>query len=217
MFIIDTRRLTVVFDPKGKKPAEPAICTYYVDTEKDITPMASTEQVEVFNTIARGIPDLGLREVNRFASREKAQVRLWGALLRLRELQLEKEREAKTIEAKRVEPPKKAPATEAKSPAPAATPGVRPIRDKEKPIASKVYPIRPGTMQEIAFKLLDTPDGMDVDEFIAKMNSYKREKWTRSNAWSSLVYIFHTLKGYGLRCRDGRFYVLKPKSMSKAA
>lgn len=204
-----------------ERPAEEDTSLLVFDnTEEPLRALTGPQLVEVHNIIVRSRPELAAREVNRFADTKAAVRRTWGLLARLRGIDdgtepVEAPAKKKAPKKQAVAPKKeKAPAlkkekTQVKPKVKRAEGEERALADKEVPRAAKIYPIRPGSMQEHAFNLISRSGGIDVDDFVREMNAKKRAKYTRGNAWSALVYILHVNKGYGVRRRAGRFYLIK--------
>jgi septal ring-binding cell division protein DamX len=204
MLIINTMKKTSEFDPNGVKTEEQGTGgVFYIDKKADVEALATPALLEIFNAFAISNPDLGLREVNRFSTREVGINRVWGLYVAARAGTETKEAPAAKPKKKRAAEPKKK-----KTRKTAQGEGASPFRDKEVPKAAKVFEPRPGSKQAFMLELISPKEGIAVEDFIKKLNAEKRwSEYTTSNAWSSLVFNLHSNKGYGLICKDGRFYV----------
>lgn len=206
MFSIDVNASTVSHEAGRKKPEDSPVGVYYIAEKDDVKALTGPEVVSVFNAVVRAMPEMKWREVNRFSTREVGDNRLWGMFVCLKA----------NIDAGTVEevPPKPEPAKKeakaktAKAPKKKREPkadGARTSRisDKELKPASKIYPVREGSMQEKCLNLISQRGGISVDDFVVEMNKGPgKPKWERGNVWSSLRYILHAKHGYGISVKD---------------
>lgn len=212
MFVVDTNAATVRFDVGKSKGEENTGTLFYIAKKEDLTELSTPDLIDIFNAIAKSDPELGIREVSRFSTREVGENRTWGLFVRLKALEAEKGE--KTVEEPSVPPPaaKKAPsrpkaAREPKPKAEMKAPKAPPTNIVKK--AGKVFPPKPGTAKARALELISAKDGIDIDEWVAEMNKTRRKgSWKRSTAWSGLVYLLHQLHGYGIKRENNRFYLL---------
>lgn len=200
MMTFNVMRQVAAWSPDAKRSGEPN-GDVYVEARADLEGLSSADLVELHNTYVQTHPDSGLRTVNRFADRAIAVNRVWGLVVREMAIGGGEEAVAKPKTTKK-------PRVRAARKKTAVMPGEKPIKDKEVRRASKVYPVKPGSMQEHALALISRKGGIAVDDFVAEMNRKKKAVYSRSNAWSALVFILHKNKGYGIRCKDGVLSVL---------
>lgn len=207
MFVINTKKDTFVIDKKAKKPSEAEANVFHIAAQDDLKALATGELLEIFNSIARGQPDLKAVETSRFSTREVGERRVWGLFVQLKALaagDTEEEPEEDPKPKAHAAPPaaKKPKATKAKAP---KEPKVTIVKK-----ASKTHELRKGSSQARALELISRQHGITIDDWIAEMNKIRKKgKWHRGNAWSGLVYLLNRLHGYGLRRENDRFYLVE--------
>ena len=158
-----------------------------------------------------GMTPLGVRETTVDThARRQAQVRAGGARSRAEGVAA---RKAARKAARQAEAAKAA--VDAAPPVP--TPAVRPSAERWRK-AKRVEPgrvayrPRAGSKQDKMYGMLTADAGVTPEAFCHVMNTLEggSDKWTASSIWSSLNYLFVTLKGYGLEFDGQVFRLLRP-------
>jgi len=205
VFIVDTKKNQVSYDPKGKKSPEAAPGVFYLGSKEDVAALSGSDLLDVFNATATGTPDLKVSPTARFSTRETGERRTWGLFVQIKALAAgdedPEEGVAVTKSVKKAEPkPKKPKAAKA---AKETSTKVLVAKGSGKP-----HELRAGTTQARMLELISPKGGIAVEDWIAEMNKHRtRGKWHRDNAWSGLRYNLVTLHRYTVRLEGDRFYL----------
>lgn len=214
MFVIHLKPAVSIDRVTGGGAFVAPLSSVLVEKEEDLSALSGPQLVAAFNMVP------GVKPVARFADSKAGRRRLWAVLRdfpadqswgpKAAEPPVTKQSSGETKEDESVAAKKKngKPKKVAKKRAPSDKP--RTLKNKSVPKASKVYPLKPGSVQEKLHRLLSRKNGVSVDELVKEMNEGPgKAKWKRGNAWSSIVYTLHTSHGYGAKIEDGRYYIIE--------